>query len=206
MGGAVGPQSVCLTTGVIGRNSRRCPRTEDATIQVVENGESPQGRFSVQMFRFAGNHDLVYLHCEVYLCDTVDEKCKPVSHLPSLSPLTVPSHSPVSPNQRCLARRSEKKKDISAVFLSSKVGRVWPGDLSCRGRRWAQRGVQGSRLVTALAYLQACVLLPGADMLKHHVQLASLCQLFKFFTATLEYGQYLASLLFCMGERLRELQ
>ncbi|KAM5199153.1 uromodulin [Hipposideros larvatus] len=55
----------------------RCPRAEDSTIQVLENGESPQGRFSVQMFRFAGNHDLVYLHCEVYLCDTVNEKCKP---------------------------------------------------------------------------------------------------------------------------------
>ncbi|XP_012587254.1 PREDICTED: uromodulin [Condylura cristata] len=55
----------------------RCPRTEDSTIQVVENGESPQGRFSVQMFRFAGNYDLVYLHCEVYLCDTMNEKCKP---------------------------------------------------------------------------------------------------------------------------------
>ncbi|XP_022407939.1 uromodulin [Delphinapterus leucas] len=55
----------------------RCPRTEDSTIQVEENGESPQGRFSVQMFRFAGNYDLVYLHCEVYLCDTVNEKCKP---------------------------------------------------------------------------------------------------------------------------------
>ncbi|XP_040314827.1 uromodulin isoform X1 [Herpailurus yagouaroundi] len=55
----------------------RCPRTKDSTIQVVENGESPQGRFSVQMFRFAGNYDLVYLHCEVYLCDTVNEKCKP---------------------------------------------------------------------------------------------------------------------------------
>ncbi|XP_049760179.1 uromodulin [Elephas maximus indicus] len=54
-----------------------CPRTQDSTIQVVENGESPQGRFSVQMFRFAGNYDLVYLHCEVYLCDTVNEKCKP---------------------------------------------------------------------------------------------------------------------------------
>ncbi|KAF6272526.1 uromodulin [Rhinolophus ferrumequinum] len=54
-----------------------CPRAEDATIQVVENGESPQGRFAVQMFRFAGNHDLVYLHCEVYLCDTRNEKCKP---------------------------------------------------------------------------------------------------------------------------------
>ncbi|XP_042522579.1 uromodulin [Dipodomys spectabilis] len=55
----------------------RCPQTEDQTIQVLENGESPQSRFSVQMFRFAGNYDLVYLHCEVYLCDTVKEKCKP---------------------------------------------------------------------------------------------------------------------------------
>ncbi|XP_006892772.1 PREDICTED: uromodulin [Elephantulus edwardii] len=55
----------------------RCPRTKDSTIQVVENGESPQSRFSVQMFRFAGNYDLVYLHCEVYLCDTKNEKCKP---------------------------------------------------------------------------------------------------------------------------------
>ncbi|XP_010608379.1 uromodulin [Fukomys damarensis] len=55
----------------------RCPRTSDSTIQVAENGESPQGRFSVQMFRFAGNYDLVYLHCEVYLCDILKEKCKP---------------------------------------------------------------------------------------------------------------------------------
>ncbi|XP_037066968.1 uromodulin isoform X3 [Peromyscus leucopus] len=55
----------------------RCPHTEDTTIQVMENGESPQGRFSVQMFRFAGNYDLVYLHCEVYLCDSVNEQCKP---------------------------------------------------------------------------------------------------------------------------------
>uniref|UniRef100_A0A2K6DJQ6 Uromodulin n=1 Tax=Macaca nemestrina TaxID=9545 RepID=A0A2K6DJQ6_MACNE len=55
----------------------RCPQTKDSTVQVVENGESSQGRFSVQMFRFAGNYDLVYLHCEVYLCDTMNEKCKP---------------------------------------------------------------------------------------------------------------------------------
>ncbi|XP_058426567.1 uromodulin isoform X2 [Diceros bicornis minor] len=55
----------------------KCPRTEDSTIRVLENGESPQARFSVQMFRFAGNYDLVYLHCEIYLCDTVNEKCKP---------------------------------------------------------------------------------------------------------------------------------
>ncbi|KAM5227728.1 uromodulin [Ctenodactylus gundi] len=56
----------------------RCPYTQDATIQVEENGESPQGRFSVQMFRFAGNYDLVYLHCEVSLCDTVSDQCKPI--------------------------------------------------------------------------------------------------------------------------------
>uniref|UniRef100_A0A2K5ZMH2 Uromodulin n=1 Tax=Mandrillus leucophaeus TaxID=9568 RepID=A0A2K5ZMH2_MANLE len=55
----------------------RCPQTKDSTVQVVENGESSQGRFSVQMFRFAGNYDLVYLHCEVYLCDIMNEKCKP---------------------------------------------------------------------------------------------------------------------------------
>ncbi|XP_004587139.4 uromodulin [Ochotona princeps] len=55
----------------------RCPHSRDSTIQVVENGMSPQARFSVQMFRFAGNYDLVYLHCEVHLCDIVNEKCTP---------------------------------------------------------------------------------------------------------------------------------
>ncbi|XP_038618932.1 uromodulin-like [Tachyglossus aculeatus] len=55
----------------------RCPRGQDSTIRVEENGESPQGRFSVQMFRFAGNHDLVFLHCEVSLCDITSEQCKP---------------------------------------------------------------------------------------------------------------------------------
>ncbi|XP_044534993.1 uromodulin-like [Gracilinanus agilis] len=54
-----------------------CPRIQDPTIQVEENGMSFQGRFSVQMFRFAGNHDLVYLHCEVSLCDSRNEQCKP---------------------------------------------------------------------------------------------------------------------------------
>ncbi|XP_020821063.1 uromodulin isoform X2 [Phascolarctos cinereus] len=55
----------------------RCPRTQDPTIQVAENGVSSQGRFSVQVFKFAGNHDLVYLHCEVSLCDPRNEHCKP---------------------------------------------------------------------------------------------------------------------------------
>lgn len=40
---------------------------------------SAEGRFSVQMFMFAGNYDLVFLHCEVHLCDLVNEQCQPVS-------------------------------------------------------------------------------------------------------------------------------
>ncbi|XP_038618733.1 uromodulin-like [Tachyglossus aculeatus] len=54
-----------------------CPNLLDSTIQMEENGESPYGRFSIQMFQFAGNHDLVYLHCEIYLCDKLTEQCKP---------------------------------------------------------------------------------------------------------------------------------
>lgn len=76
----------------------RCPRVEDSTIQVVENGESPQGRFSVQMFRFAGNYDLVYLHCEVYLCDTVTERCKPVS-----APTSQPEHGDEVPEKATIS-------------------------------------------------------------------------------------------------------
>ncbi|XP_042522814.1 pancreatic secretory granule membrane major glycoprotein GP2 isoform X1 [Dipodomys spectabilis] len=57
------------------RNS--CPNQHDSTISVVENGISAQSRFSVQMFMFAGNHDLVYLHCEVHLCDSLQEQCQP---------------------------------------------------------------------------------------------------------------------------------
>ncbi|XP_072454079.1 pancreatic secretory granule membrane major glycoprotein GP2-like [Notamacropus eugenii] len=57
------------------RNS--CPNLYDSTIRVEENGVSTEGRFEVQMFMFAGNHDLVYLHCEVHLCDNVREQCRP---------------------------------------------------------------------------------------------------------------------------------
>lgn len=54
-----------------------CPNQFDTTISVVENGESAESRFSVQMFSFSGNSDLVYLHCEVHLCDSQTEQCKP---------------------------------------------------------------------------------------------------------------------------------
>lgn len=57
------------------RNS--CPNKRDSTISVEENGVSSESRFSVQMFMFAGNYDLVYLHCEVHLCDSTNEQCEP---------------------------------------------------------------------------------------------------------------------------------
>ncbi|CAO2583003.1 Pancreatic secretory granule membrane major glycoprotein GP2 [Lemmus lemmus] len=56
-----------------------CPNQHDSTINVEENGVSSESRFSVQMFMFAGNYDLVFLHCEVNLCDSNNEECKPVS-------------------------------------------------------------------------------------------------------------------------------
>ncbi|XP_059107372.1 pancreatic secretory granule membrane major glycoprotein GP2 [Peromyscus eremicus] len=54
-----------------------CPNQRDSTIHVEENGVSSESRFSVQMFMFAGNYDLVFLHCEVYLCDPTNEQCEP---------------------------------------------------------------------------------------------------------------------------------
>lgn len=57
------------------RNS--CPNEHDSTISVEENGVSAESKFSVQMFMFAGNYDLVYLHCEVRLCDSYSEQCQP---------------------------------------------------------------------------------------------------------------------------------
>ncbi|XP_008592542.1 PREDICTED: pancreatic secretory granule membrane major glycoprotein GP2 isoform X1 [Galeopterus variegatus] len=57
------------------RNS--CPNQHDSTINVEENGVSSESRFSVQMFMFAGNYDLVFLHCEIHLCDSLNEQCLP---------------------------------------------------------------------------------------------------------------------------------
>ncbi|XP_077774648.1 uromodulin isoform X1 [Podarcis muralis] len=54
-----------------------CPNRRDASITVPENGVSAQGRFSLQVFKFVGNHNLVYLHCEVRLCDPSAGPCRP---------------------------------------------------------------------------------------------------------------------------------
>uniref|UniRef100_A0A8C5KNK6 ZP domain-containing protein n=1 Tax=Jaculus jaculus TaxID=51337 RepID=A0A8C5KNK6_JACJA len=73
------------------RNS--CPNQHDSTVIVEENGMSSESRFSVQMFMFAGNYDLVFLHCEVHLCDSVNEQCHPVSRRPLLNNKHLPNGS-----------------------------------------------------------------------------------------------------------------
>nr|XP_033819400.1 uromodulin-like [Geotrypetes seraphini] len=54
-----------------------CPNKQDPTIRVAENGVSVQGRFSIQLFKFVGDYDLVYLHCEIRLCNTKAASCAP---------------------------------------------------------------------------------------------------------------------------------
>ncbi|XP_069503271.1 uromodulin isoform X2 [Ambystoma mexicanum] len=54
-----------------------CPNKQDLTIHVAENGVSTNGRFSVQMFKFVGNYNLVHLHCETKLCDVRNSPCMP---------------------------------------------------------------------------------------------------------------------------------
>nr|XP_028697124.1 uromodulin isoform X2 [Macaca mulatta] len=102
----------------------RCPQTKDSTVQVVENGESSQGRFSVQMFRFAGNYDLVYLHCEVYLCDTMNEKCKPTCSGTRFRSESVIDQSRVL-NLGPITRKGVQATVSRAAFSSLGLLKVW---------------------------------------------------------------------------------
>ncbi|KAM5151667.1 uromodulin-like [Mantella aurantiaca] len=53
----------------------RCPNKNDPTISVAENGVSLKGRFSLQVFKFLGGYDQIYLHCQVGLCDPSSYDC-----------------------------------------------------------------------------------------------------------------------------------
>ncbi|XP_041432311.1 uncharacterized protein LOC108701890 isoform X1 [Xenopus laevis] len=55
-----------------------CPAINDSSLFVMENGESLQGRFSLLLFKFIGGFTKVYIHCQVRLCDTTLETCKPM--------------------------------------------------------------------------------------------------------------------------------
>ncbi|XP_044129854.1 uromodulin-like, partial [Bufo gargarizans] len=58
-----------------------CPSKQDSTINVMENGVSTKGRFSVQLFGYIKDLDVVYLHCDIHLCNS---NCKPLIHHPAL--------------------------------------------------------------------------------------------------------------------------
>ncbi|XP_069590245.1 uromodulin-like [Ranitomeya imitator] len=52
----------------------KCRNPIDNTIVILENGVSTMGKFYIQMFKFVGDHDYVYLHCQVRLCS---RSCEP---------------------------------------------------------------------------------------------------------------------------------
>ncbi|KAM4631552.1 uromodulin-like [Discoglossus pictus] len=54
-----------------------CPNKQDSTINVIENGVSSQGRLSVKIFKFIGEYNLVFLHCQLSLCDLKTSNCTP---------------------------------------------------------------------------------------------------------------------------------
>ncbi|KAM9305532.1 uromodulin-like [Gastrophryne carolinensis] len=63
----------------------KCPK--DSTLHIVENGQSNQGRFYLQMFTFIGDYQSVYVHCEVYLCnDDCDSDCRGTGRRSNLEP------------------------------------------------------------------------------------------------------------------------
>ncbi|XP_056392110.1 uromodulin-like isoform X1 [Hyla sarda] len=54
-----------------------CPNKQDSTISVLENAVSRKGRLSLQVFKFVGNYNSVYMHCAVSLCDPTAGLCSP---------------------------------------------------------------------------------------------------------------------------------
>ncbi|XP_051901524.1 uromodulin-like [Pristis pectinata] len=55
----------------------RCPNDRDGTVVIEENGQSTVARFSFNMFRFVGDVDESYIHCQVQLCDFQNSNCLP---------------------------------------------------------------------------------------------------------------------------------
>ncbi|XP_051781251.1 pancreatic secretory granule membrane major glycoprotein GP2 isoform X1 [Erpetoichthys calabaricus] len=56
-----------------------CPEVSKTQIlHVLKNGESPEAKFQIQMFKFVGNtYKDVFLHCSVQICHNTVEVCRP---------------------------------------------------------------------------------------------------------------------------------
>ena len=48
----------------------RCP--VDPSVQFHHSGSPTVQRFSVRAFKFLGEHDFVFIHCRIYVCDAND--------------------------------------------------------------------------------------------------------------------------------------
>uniref|UniRef100_A0A8C5Q766 Uromodulin n=1 Tax=Leptobrachium leishanense TaxID=445787 RepID=A0A8C5Q766_9ANUR len=54
-----------------------CPSKQDSSVSVYENGVSRKGRFSVQLFGYVQDSNIVFMHCELRICDQTTETCTP---------------------------------------------------------------------------------------------------------------------------------
>ncbi|KAM9305533.1 uromodulin-like [Gastrophryne carolinensis] len=67
----------CFATPTSNQNStskyyiirESCPSKQDSSINVIENGQSQKGRFSVQLFGYLKDTNVAYLHCQVHICN-----------------------------------------------------------------------------------------------------------------------------------------
>ncbi|XP_056392642.1 uromodulin-like [Hyla sarda] len=48
-----------------------CPSKQDSTINVIQNGGSVNGQFSVQLFGYVKDANVVYLYCSIHICTSV---------------------------------------------------------------------------------------------------------------------------------------
>ncbi|GCB82708.1 hypothetical protein scyTo_0022067 [Scyliorhinus torazame] len=54
--------------------SNQCPNTL-SEVQIAESGISPIGRFSFAVFKFVGDVNQLYLHCQIQLCNFQTTRC-----------------------------------------------------------------------------------------------------------------------------------
>ncbi|XP_075141539.1 uromodulin-like [Leptodactylus fuscus] len=75
-----------------------CPVMQDSSIKVIENGASGNGRFSVQLFRYIKDSNVVYLYCDIHICSmTCTPTCTGVRALSTTDSVTTDASLVVGP-------------------------------------------------------------------------------------------------------------
>ncbi|KAM5151610.1 uncharacterized protein ACMZJ9_009835 [Mantella aurantiaca] len=99
--------------------TERCPNRNDPTISVPENGVSLKGRFSLQVFKFLGGYNQIYLHCQIGLCDTSSYDCSAncFSMRSALSSITGMKNMTIGPIQKSGTTLPTAKLFIPAIVF-----------------------------------------------------------------------------------------